>query len=105
MDATPRMKKARPSFDVAREKLDEHRDAWVYRSDVPPPPVPHAVLPAEPSGAAPVPAADATAEGSPRPGGGWIEAGIVGVLTIPLTVTALACIAPAIWICGARARR
>jgi hypothetical protein len=101
-DATRAVKKARPSFDVARDALDERRDAWVYRSDGPPPaPAPPRVVPSAAVHLRPSTAAPSTPV---RSAPGWIGAGL-GVMAMPFTLAIMALMAPAAWICGSRPRR
>jgi hypothetical protein len=112
MNATRKPKRATPSFEVARAPLGGH-DVWVYRSDVPAAtPATLRVQPAVPPDAQRSPAPrDEPSRTSPRrtspparSAPGWIGTGI-GVMMMPLTLTMMAMIVPALWIVGARSRR
>lgn len=82
----PRLKRPKPTFDIARDELDQSRAGWVYRSDT---------TPAEPAPVAP------HASSSKAPS--WIEAG-VGVMVFPLTLAVVMMAAPVIWMLRARER-
>jgi len=76
----------------------------VYRSDAPPAPAPPSTARAGPSAAPRAGSAAKEPAGKTRSALGWIETG-VGIMAIPLTLTMLAMIAPALWIAGSRPRR
>jgi hypothetical protein len=87
--------------------LGGQNDVWAYRSDSP---APAPVVPDEGTSAAlraepPVtPRIDTPARrSSARSSAGWIGTGI-GLMAMPLTLTMMAMIAPALWIFGSRGR-
>lgn len=88
--------KARPSFDVARDPLRGH-DTWVYRSGPPAPRADRAAPRVEPSPANAAPPARTPSRSSV----GWIGTGLL-VMSMPVTLTMMALIVPAIWIAGSR---
>jgi len=102
----PRSKKARPSFDVARDDLGDTRVGWVYRSDPPAPivaepPPPVFRVKAEATGFA---AARVSAPASlPRPdvSRSWVETGL-GVMGLPVALTIAAMMAPVLWLLAPR---
>ncbi len=126
---TPRSRRTRPSFDVARADVGGRDARWVYRSDAGTPDAadaveraaPHAstgpvadhgvAVPVEQVAAPPARSATAPRErsaacsvsrtGKSMPG--WIETG-VSIMVAPLAFTMVAMIAPVVWIVDSRTR-
>jgi hypothetical protein len=125
-----RSKKARPSFDIAREPVVAAESGWVYRSDPSAAPVLTDSGPGEPAPGEPLPrifrpnaASPAVLDMVPPRGGvqrraapivqddaepaaasSWFATGIY-FMTLPITISVQIMFAPVSWMLSARSRR